>query len=175
VDDDRTNRLMLTYRLELAGLETAMCENGRQALELLRKEAYDLVLLDVVMPEMDGYSTLAAVKDDPRLRHIPVIMMSALGEMDSVIRCLEMGADDYMPKPLDALLLSTRVNVLLVKAELRELREDFQRVTQQLADAAAEAAEGRYRPDQLTALFEREDVGRLAREIARLAEASGSG
>lgn len=173
VDDDRTSRLMLTYRLELAGLETAMCDNGRKALEILREEEFDLILLDIVMPELDGYSTLEVIKNDPRLRDTPIIMISALGEMDSVIRCLEMGAEDYMPKPLDALLLSTRVNALLLRAELRESKRDFRHVADQLAEAVAEAARGSLRPETIAQLFEREDVGRLARAIADLVRKPG--
>ncbi|MFJ9821109.1 PleD family two-component system response regulator [Streptomyces sp. NPDC101151] len=173
VDDDRISRLMLTYRLELAGLETAMCDNGRQALKLLRQAPFDLVLLDILMPDMDGYSTLEVIKKDSRLRDTPIVMISSLGEMDSVVRCLELGAEDYMPKPLDALLLSTRVNAILLKAELRELRKEFQQVTNQLADAAAQAVHGRLPVEEIAELLNREDVGRLAQEILRLATATG--
>ncbi|MGW2556553.1 response regulator [Streptomyces sp. NPDC001635] len=172
VDDDRTSRLMLAYRLELTGLETAMCDNGRQALELMRRQTFDVVLLDILMPDMDGYSTLEVIKKDPQLRDTPIVMISSLGEMDSVIRCLELGAEDYLPKPLDALLLSTRVEAILLKAELRALREDFQHVTDQLADAAAQAAHGHFPSETITDLLGREDVGRLAQEIARLATAT---
>ncbi|MET7390656.1 PleD family two-component system response regulator [Streptomyces sp. NPDC005529] len=170
VDDDRTSRLMLTYRLELAGLKTEMCENGRQALEKLREEDFDIVLLDVVMPDMDGYSTLEAIKNDPRLRDIPIVMMSALGEMDSVIRCLEMGAQDYMPKPLDSLLLTTRINALLLRAELREQSKDFHGVIDALTAAVDDAAAGNLRPEVIAPLLEREDVGQLARKIIKLAQ-----
>lgn len=129
VDDDQVNRSLLVRGLEREGHRHATAENGRQALELLRAEAFDVVLLDIVMPQMDGYDALAAIEADPGLRHIPVIMISALGELDSVVRCIEMGADDYLPKPFDPVLLRARLNGCLTKKRLRDLERERMRQT----------------------------------------------
>ena len=105
VDDNEGNREMLSRRLARQGYAVVTAEDGRRALELLRERAIDLVLLDVMMPEMDGYEVLKRMKSDDALRHIPVLMISALDEMDSVIRCIELGAEDYLPKPFNPVLL----------------------------------------------------------------------
>ena len=101
VDDIEANRDMLSRRLERQGYAVATAENGRRALEMLRAETFDLVLLDVMMPEMDGYEVLQRLKADEALRNIPVIMISALSEVDSAVRCIEMGAEDYLLKPFN--------------------------------------------------------------------------
>jgi signal transduction histidine kinase len=120
VDDNESNRDMLSRRLERKGYATALAENGRAALEKLTQEPFDLVLLDVMMPEMDGHETLARIKADQHLRHIPVIMISAQTELDSVVRCIEMGAEDYLPKPFNPVLLWARLGSSLEKKRLRE-------------------------------------------------------
>jgi len=98
--------------------------DGRQALELLRSKKFDLVLLDIQMPEMTGYEVLEHLKADAELRHVPVIMISAVGDQESVVRCIELGAEDYLPKPFDATLLRARVGACLEKKALRdEVRE----------------------------------------------------
>jgi adenylate cyclase len=124
VDDDRINRTLLTRGVEQAGHEVRTAENGRDALELLRDGPYDLVLLDIVMPELDGVSVLDEIKSDPRLQHVPVIMISAVDEVDSVVRCIEMGAEDYLPKPFDPVLLRARINAGLAKKRLHDLEQD---------------------------------------------------
>lgn len=120
VDDIEANRDVLTRRLERQGYQVAIAENGRQALERLRAETFDLVLLDIMMPEMDGYEVLQHLKADEVLRHIPVIMISALSELDSVVRCIEMGAEDYLPKPFNPILLKARIGACLEKKRLRD-------------------------------------------------------
>ena len=95
-DDNRVNRLLLGRGLEHKGHTVAFAEHGREALELLRRHDFDLLLLDVIMPELDGYLVLEEVQRDPHLRDTPVIVTSALDELDSVVRCLEMGAEDYL-------------------------------------------------------------------------------
>jgi len=178
VDDDHINRMMLTYRLELSGIEASTAENGRQALETLCQglaagDPFDLVLLDLLMPELDGFATLKALKHDDRLRGIPVVVMSAVGDMDSVIRCLEMGAEDYLPKPLDAMLLSSRVNAILLRIEREQVEQLYQRMLGVLTDAAAAASQGRLPAGALSELAGRPDAfGRLARELDRLATAA---
>ena len=101
VDDNEINRDMLSRRLVRQGYTPVTAQNGREALERLRAEPFDLVLLDILMPEMNGYQVLEQLKRDPDLRHIPVIMISALDEIESVVRCIEIGAEDYLPKPFN--------------------------------------------------------------------------
>jgi DNA-binding response OmpR family regulator len=115
VDDDRRNRALLAARLEGQGHLTAMAENGRQALEMLKAQPFDLVLLDLMMPEMDGHEVLAHLREDASLRHIPVIVLSALDDIDNIVRCIEMGAVDYLPKPFNPVLLRARVGACLEK------------------------------------------------------------
>ena len=108
VDDNRVNSLLLGRGLEHQGHAVVFAEHGREALDLLRGQDVDLMLLDVLMPELDGYQVLAELKLDPRLRDIPVIMTSSLDELDSVVRCVEMGAEDYLNKPINPVLLNAR-------------------------------------------------------------------
>ena len=121
VDDNRMNRLKISHSLEQQGHTIALAENGQQALEMVRAQPFDLVLLDIIMPEMDGYQVLEQIKSDGKLRDIPVIVISALDEMDSVVRCIEMGAEDYLPKPFDPVLLKARIGAGLEKKKLRGL------------------------------------------------------
>ncbi|GAB7028711.1 hypothetical protein JCM4914_01720 [Streptomyces platensis subsp. malvinus] len=166
VDDDRTNRMMLTYRLEMAGLETATSENGLEALRMLRESDFDVVLLDILMPGMDGYATLDLMKHDQQLSRTPVIMMSAVGELDSVVRCLEMGAEDYLPKPLDHLLLTSRVNNILLKIRL----EQVEKALAELTEAVQAMAGGTLPAGALDRVAGQTDsVGRLARQLQQLA------
>ena len=120
VDDIEANRDVLSRRLERQGYAVATADNGRQALERLRADTFDLVLLDIMMPEMDGYEVLQHLKADEALRHIPVIMISALSELDSVVRCIEMGAEDYLPKPFNPTLLKARIGACLEKKRARD-------------------------------------------------------
>ncbi len=120
VDDSEPNRDMLSRRLVRQGYITAQAENGRVALEKLHDEPFDLVLLDIMMPEMDGHETLAHIKADKHLMNIPVIMISAQTELHSVVRCIDMGADDYLPKPFNSVLLWARLRASLEKKRLRE-------------------------------------------------------
>jgi adenylate cyclase len=120
VDDNQINREMLSRRLVREGYTVATAENGRRALEMIRQQSFDLVLLDVMMPEMNGYEVLARLKADEALRHIPVIVISALDELDSVVRCIESGAEDYLPKPFNPVLLKARIGASLEKKRLRD-------------------------------------------------------
>ncbi len=122
VDDLESNRSVLSRRLSRDGHAVTSVESGQKALELLRRKEFDLVLLDLMMPEMNGYEVLSRLKSDPALRRIPVIMISALDEIDSVVRCIEAGAEDYLSKPFDPTLLRARINASLEKKQWR-LRE----------------------------------------------------
>lgn len=120
VDDVENNRMALKMRLALAGYEdVAEAGNGRQALEMLGAGDFDLVLLDIMMPETDGYAVLSEMKSDTKLRDIPVIMISALDDINSVIRCIELGAADYLTKPFNPTLLKARIDNYAEKIELR--------------------------------------------------------
>ncbi|MFN2384675.1 MAG: PleD family two-component system response regulator, partial [Thermoanaerobaculia bacterium] len=105
VDDNEMNRDLLSRRLRQEGHAVETAVNGREALERIRSETFDLVLLDVMMPEMDGYQVLENLRAEQWLPRLPVIMISAVSELDSVVRCIELGATDYLPKPFNAVLL----------------------------------------------------------------------
>jgi adenylate cyclase len=120
VDDNEMNRDMLCSLLEADGHKTSVAEDGRIGLELIKTKPHDLVLLDVMMPEMDGYQVLQHLKSDSSLRDIPVIVLSALDEIGSVVRCIELGAEDYLPKPFDPVLLRARICACLEKKRLRD-------------------------------------------------------
>ena len=125
VDDNRVNRLLLGRGLEQQGHAVAFAEHGREALDLLRNDHFDLMLLDVLMPELDGYEVLAQLKLDPHLREIPVVMTSSLDELDSVVKCVEMGAEDYLNKPINPVLLNARISASLEKKRLRDQQREL--------------------------------------------------
>ena len=125
VDDNRVNRLLLARALEKEGHTVAFAENGREALESRRARPVELVLLDIQMPEMNGYEVLEALAADPRLRDVPVVMMSAVEEIDSVARCIEMGAEDYLFKPVNGVLLRARIGASLEKKRLRDRQREL--------------------------------------------------
>ncbi|MHC4846332.1 MAG: ATP-binding response regulator [Planctomycetota bacterium] len=120
VDDNDINRDVLARRLERQGQEVDNAENGKQALEMLRAGDYDAVLLDILMPEMNGFQVLDKMKEDPALEHIPVIMISGLDQIDPAVRCIKMGAEDYLPKPFNPTLLKARLGKSLEKKRLRD-------------------------------------------------------
>jgi class 3 adenylate cyclase/CheY-like chemotaxis protein len=125
VDDNRLNRLKLSRSLEQQGHTVAAAENGQQALDMLQEEAFDLMLLDIVMPEMDGYQVLERMKHDGTLRDLPVIVISAVDEMDSIVTCIKMGAEDYLPKPFDPILLRARIGAGLEKKWWRDQEQAY--------------------------------------------------
>jgi serine phosphatase RsbU (regulator of sigma subunit) len=120
VDDDHLNRMVMGKYLEEEGHCVTFAVNGREALELLVSQSFDMVLLDIEMPEINGYQVLEQVMADPLLRDIPVIVTSAVEQMDSVVRCIEMGAEDYLTKPVDRVLLKARIDASLEKKHLRD-------------------------------------------------------
>ena len=136
VDDNASNRDLLTRRLQRQGHTILQAEDGAGALALIEAEALDLILLDLMMPGISGYDVLVRLKRDPRLRDIPVIVISALSELDSIVRCIEAGADDYLGKPFDPTLLRARVGSSLEKKRLRdEVRASLARLEEELDQA----------------------------------------
>ena len=172
VDDNRLNRLMLARNLEQQGHTVGLAENGRQALDQLRAQSYDLVLLDIVMPEMDGYQVLEQMKSDGLLRDVPVVVISAVDEMESVVRCIEMGAEDYLPKPFDPILLRARINAGLEKKRLRDQEVEYLRNVALLTDAAAAVETEAFDPDTLSleeVAARTDELGQLARVFQHMA------
>ena len=147
VDDNEDNRDVLARRLEKQGHWAVTAASGPEALAALAEQPFDLVLLDILMPEMDGYEVLARIKADPKTQRLPVIMISALDEIESVVRCIEMGAADYLPKPFNPTLLRARVG-----ASLREkrARDREQRYTAELTESYRRLQELERLRDDLT-------------------------
>jgi len=137
VDDNKVNRLLLTRSLELQGHSVASAENGRVALEALRREVFDLLLLDMEMPEMDGFQVLEQLKADLALRDLPVVVTSSLEGIQNVVRCIELGAEDYLQKPVNVVLLKARVGASLEKKRLRDQQKALVRrfAAPEVADA----------------------------------------
>ncbi len=128
VDDNTNNRELLRDHLEWEGHTVTTAENGQQALLMMQSAHYDLILLDIMMPIMDGYQVLQHMRDDPDLRHIPVVVISALSDIQSIVRCIELGAEDYLFKPFDAVLLQARINASLEKKKLRDQEQTYLRM-----------------------------------------------
>ncbi|TWU13776.1 Adenylate cyclase [Symmachiella macrocystis] len=120
VDDNDINRDILSRHLEIQGHTVVTARDGKEALELLNNGDFDLMLLDIVMPGINGFEVLARTKSDPRLRETPIIMISALEEMEIVARCIELGAEDYLPKPFNPVVLKARVGACLEKRRFRQ-------------------------------------------------------
>jgi len=137
VDDNESNRDLLLRRLAREGHQVAVATNGREALEMIEAGSFDLVLLDVIMPELNGYQVLNQLKAQGRLRDLPVIMLSSLGEMESVVQCISLGAEDYLSKPYDPVLLRARIGACLEKKRLRDrLREQLRAIEREMDLAA---------------------------------------
>src|SRR5436305_6086815 len=163
VDDNSMNRIMLSRYITKLGYQATLVENGRQALEKLQAEPFDLVLLDVQMPEMDGYAVLGQLKADPRLRNIPVIMISAVDELESVVKCIELGAQDYLPKPFNPVLLRARLTACLERKRLRDQEIDYLQQVERVTDAAAAIKANTFQPESLDEVARRSDeLGQLA-------------
>ncbi len=164
VDDVEDNREVLRRRLERQGYEVTCAGDGGTALELLRGAAFDLMLLDVLMPQLDGYEVLERAKGDPVTRNVPVIMISALDDVASVVRCIERGAEDYLPKPFDPVLLKARVTASLEK---KQYLDRVSRIT----EAASAVEAGTYDWSMLEDIAATDDaLGRLARVFNRMVD-----
>ncbi|HEX7188582.1 MAG TPA: response regulator [Actinomycetes bacterium] len=121
VDDDAMNRKLLQHSLLNDGHAVRLATNGHEAVDELRQQAPDVVLLDIVMPIMDGIEVLEHMKADPELQHLPVLMISSVEDSASVVRCIEMGADDFLPKPFDPVILRARVRAGLTRKRLQDV------------------------------------------------------
>jgi adenylate cyclase len=124
-DDNKVNRLLLTRSLELQGHRVQSAENGRVALEMLRDDVFDLMLLDMEMPELDGFQVLEQMAGDAKLRELPVIVTSSLEGAAHVVRCLELGADDFLHKPVNPVILKARIDSSLEKKRLRDQQKEM--------------------------------------------------
>src|SRR5512135_2356014 len=170
VDDHRTTRLKLCLGLKQQGHTVSEAENGMQALEKLRTEAFDLVLLDILMPEMDGYQVLGRMKEDRFLRDMPVIVISAMDDLESVVKGIELGAEDYLPKTFDPVLLRARIGACLEKKRLRDQEVDYLRNVSRVTDAAAAVEAQTFDSHALADVATRTDaLGQLARVFSRMA------
>ena len=126
-DDNKVNRLLLKRSLELQGHRVDCAENGAIALDMLAREAFDLLLLDMEMPELDGFQVLERLARDARLRDLPVIVTSSLEGVATIVRCIELGADDYLHKPINPVLLKARIDSSLEKKRLRDQQQELVR------------------------------------------------
>jgi adenylate cyclase len=124
VDDDQLNRALLAKNLEQDGHRTTAVDNGFAAMTSLRADPPDVVLLDILMPGLDGMEVLSRMKADADLQHIPVIMISGVEDSDSIVRCIETGADDFLPKPFDPAILRARIGAGMNRKRLRDLEQE---------------------------------------------------
>lgn len=170
VDDDLLNRIVLSTNLQEAGYIVETAENGQQALEMLAQQAFDLVLLDILMPELDGYQVLERIKADSSWRNIPVIVVSSLDEMESILRCIEMGATDYLPKPFDERLLHARLNASLASKRLHDMELEYIEQVNHVTRAAGAVESGTFELQSLDKVAARDDsLGQLARVFQKMA------
>ena len=170
VDDHKPNRIKISFAVKKLGHTADVAEDGRQALAMLREQPFDLVLLDIIMPELDGYQVLEQMKADSALRDIPVIVISAEQEMESVVKGIELGAADYLPKTFDPVLLKARIGACLEKKRFRDKEIEYLRQVERLTEAAAAVESASFDPASLAVVATREDaLGRLARVFERMA------
>lgn len=170
VDDVAENRDILRRYLERLGHTVVDAATGEEALDLAANGHFDAMLLDVMMPGMDGYAVLERMQSDEHLREIPVIMISALDQIDSVVKCIERGAVDYLAKPFDPVLLRARLDACLEKKRLRDQEIDYLNAVDQVTDAAAAIESGHFETAQINHLQDRDDaLGALARVFSRMA------
>ncbi len=170
VEDNELSRDAVARMLERLGHTVLRAENGRRALEIAESDNVDLMLLDIVMPEMSGYDVLERCRERAELREIPIIMISALDELSSVVRCIEMGAEDYLPKPFDPVLLRARIGACLEKKRLRDQEVEYLRQVAAVTDAAAAVEDRSFTSESLALVASRPDaLGQLARVFDRMA------
>lgn len=170
VDDERMNRMIARRPIEADGHMVVEAENGLVALEVLHGQPIDVVLLDLVMPELDGYATLERIKADPELGHLPVIVVSAVDQLASVVRCIEMGATDYLTKPFEVAILRARLASSLAAKRLRDLELEYLEQVSRVTTAASDLERGSFEPGVLEGVAARDDaLGALARRFSAMA------
>jgi two-component system cell cycle response regulator len=173
VEDSMVNRMLIERLLREQGHAVTAVGDGLAALEALGDEGeppFDVVLLDLVMPGLDGYATLERMKAAPRLAHLPVIVISAVEELSSVVRCIELGALDHLPKPVDPSILKARLNAALSAKRLRDLEREYLEEVGRVIDAAGAVEAGAFEPASLDVVAARPDaLGRLARTFQQMA------
>lgn len=170
VDDNDFNRDILGRAVTRQGHTFAQAPDGRAALAAIAAQPFDLVLLDVNMPGLDGVQVLQQLKSDPKLRHIPVIMISAMDEIAMVVRCIEMGAEDYLPKPFDPVLLKARIGACLEKKRLRDQELEYLRNVAVITSAVGALEAGTFNAEAIGPVADRTDaLGKLARMFANMA------
>ena len=171
VEDGEVTRKALTRALEVRGHEVHAVRDGVEAMDSLRRRHFDLVLLDIRMPRKDGFETLAEIKADPALRELPVIVISGVEDTASVVRCIEMGALDHLPKPFEPALLEARIGAALSAKRLRDLELDYLDQVGRVTKAAEALEADAFEADSLAPVIERSDaLGALARTFARMAD-----
>ncbi len=164
VDDVEENRGVLQRRLNREGHAVTCASSGPEALHVVKRHAFDMVLLDVMMPGMDGYETLQHLKESPDTHEIPVIMISALDDIASIVRCIERGAEDYLPKPFDPVLLRARISACLEKKDARDREREYLRDVMRVVAAAVAFERGAYAGGSLQEVSQRTDeLGTLGR------------
>lgn len=170
VEDDAMNRLALSRALQIRGHDVHAVVDGVEAMEALRERPYDLVLLDIQMPRKNGFETLAEIKADPVLRELSVIVISGFEDTPSVVRCIEMGALDHLPKPFEPALLVARIRATLSAKWLRDLELEYLEQVGRVTRAAETLEADAFEPESLSEVVERTDaLGVLARTFVRMA------
>ncbi|MDX1417173.1 MAG: response regulator, partial [Candidatus Promineifilaceae bacterium] len=170
VDDEPFNVDYLEQELEDLEYDTISAGNGQEALEQVEAHAPDMILLDIMMPVMDGFGALEHLKADKRWRDIPVVVISAMSDMDSVVRGIELGAEDYLPKPFDPVLLEARLTAGLEKKRLRDIEVEYLQQVEKLTKAAAAVQNSTFDAEKLADVAGREDaLGNLARVFQNMA------
>ncbi len=170
VDDEPFNVDYLEQELEDLDYDTVRAKNGRAALEQVEAESPDVILLDIMMPEMDGFQVLEHLKTRQAWRDIPVIIISAMDDMGSIVKGIKLGAEDYLPKPFDEVLLKARLEASLEKKRLRDQEAAYLRQVDRLTSAAAAVETETFDPDSLADMAERPDaLGQLTRVFKRMA------
>jgi len=170
VDDEPFNVDYLEQELEERGYQTVSAANGQAALEQVRAENPDLVLLDIMMPIMDGFGVLARLKAETSTRDLPVIIISAMSDMASVVKGIKQGAEDYLPKPFDETLLHARIGASLEKKKYRDQELEYLRNVERLTDAAVAVEAETFDAALLESVTQRQDaLGNLARVFEKMA------
>jgi CheY-like chemotaxis protein len=170
VDDEPFNVDYLEQELEDLGYQTICATNGQEALGRVESGAPDLVLLDIMMPILDGFAVLARLKGNPATRDIPVIVISAMSDMASVVKGIRQGAEDYLPKPFDEVLLRARIAASLEKKRYRDQEIEYLKNVERLTEAAAAVQNATYTASVLDSVAARTDaLGNLARVFQTMA------